>query len=91
MKHYTMQLDGDSVRFTPDGKIAVVDAIKALVAEDGAERIWTTLKKERPEFADICQIYNFQKDQIECVVDGEGWDIIEDALLDYVFDHAASA
>ena len=40
MKHYSMKLDGDCVRFTPDGRIAVVDAIKALSARKGAEQIW---------------------------------------------------
>jgi hypothetical protein len=39
-----MKLDGDRVRFTPDGKVAVVDAIRALSAVERAERIWDSLK-----------------------------------------------
>jgi hypothetical protein len=91
MKHYSMKLDGDRVRFTPDGKIAVVDAIKALSAKTNAGRIWESLKAERPEFKDLCQGYNFKEDQTDSVVDGKGWEKIEDALLDYILDHHASA
>lgn len=90
MKHYSMKLDGDRVRFTPDGKIAVVDAIKALSANKGARHIWESLKEERPEFKDLCQHYNFKGTQMDSVVDGEGWEKIEDALLTYILDHHAS-
>jgi len=90
MKHYSMKLDGDLVRFTPDGKIAVVDAIKALSAKKGAERIWESLKEERPEFKELCQPYIFKENTIASVVDGEGWEKIEDALLDYILEHNSS-
>lgn len=90
MKHFMVKLDGDRLRFTPDGKVAVVDAIKALSAKDGAERIWRSLKEERPEFKKLCQQYNFQEDKADFVVDGEGWEKIEDALLDYLLDHHLS-
>lgn len=86
MKHYSMKLDGDRVRFTPDGKIAVVDAIRALSARHGAEHIWAMLKKEHPEFKNFCERYNFQKDQLDSVVDGESWKKIEDALLDLILE-----
>jgi hypothetical protein len=91
MKHYMMKLDGGRVRFTPDGKVAVVDAIKALSAVEGAERIWQSLKKERPEFKDLCERYNFQEDKIDSVVDGTSWGKIEAALLDYIVDHRSCA
>jgi len=91
MRHYTMELDKDRVRFTPDGKVAVVDAIKALSASKGAERIWESLKKERPEFKRLCQTYNFHENKMDSVVDGEGWEKIEDALLDYILDHGSSS
>lgn len=91
MIHFTMQLDGERVRFTPDGKIAVVDAIKALSAREEAERIWESLKKERPEFDDLCQDYNFQKDKTDPVVDSESWEKIEDALLDHILNQHVPA
>jgi antitoxin component YwqK of YwqJK toxin-antitoxin module len=90
MKQYSMKLDGDRVRFTPDGKIAVVDAIRALSARKNANRIWESLKTERPEFKDLCQNHKFKEDKTDSVVDGEGWKKIEDALLDYILHHNAS-
>jgi hypothetical protein len=91
MKHYRMKLDGDRVRFTPDGKVAVVDAIRALSAVEGAERIWDSLKQERPEFKDLCEGYHFQENKSDCVVDGEGWEKIENALLGYILNQPHSA
>ena len=91
MKHYMMKLDGDRLRFTPDGKVAVIDAIKALSTREGAEQIWKSLKEERPEVKELCQCYQFQEDRTDSVVDGEGWEKIESALLDYILDHRPSA
>jgi hypothetical protein len=81
-----MKLDGDYVRFTPDGKVAVVDAIKALSARESAEClcIWESLKEKRPEFRELCEGYSFQENKPESVVDGDMWEKIEDALLDYI-------
>jgi hypothetical protein len=56
MKHLKMKLNGDRIRFTPDGKVAVVDAIKALSAKAGAEGIWRSLKEECPKFKDLCRV-----------------------------------
>ena len=89
MKHYSMKLDGDHIRFTPDGKIAVVDAIRALTAKKGANRIWESLKAERPEFKELCHSHTFKGDKTDSVADGEAWAKIEDALLDYIVDHHA--
>jgi hypothetical protein len=79
-----MELDGDCIRFTPDGRVAVVDAIRALSEQDGADRIWESLKQACPEFRNICQGYHFKAGQMDSVVDGHGWEKIEAALLDYM-------
>ena len=91
MKHFTMSIDGERVRFTPDGKIAIVDAIKALSAREDPEQIWASLKAERPEFDDICEGYIFKDNKMAPVVDGKGWEQIENALLDYILDHRSAA
>ncbi|MGD1967534.1 MAG: hypothetical protein PVJ35_05040 [Desulfobacterales bacterium] len=91
MNHYKMKLDNDSIRFTPDGKVAVVDAIKALSARDDAGGIWESLKNQYPELKEICQIYGFKEDESDCVVDGEAWQMIEDALYNYMISHTTSA
>lgn len=84
--HVTMQLQDSAVKFTPDGKVAVVDAIEALSASAEAPRIWQLLKQNQPEFDRMCERYDFKKDHFEPVVDSEGWQRIEDALLDYILD-----
>jgi hypothetical protein len=89
MKQFTMNIDGDHVRFTPDGKIAIVDAIRALSAREGAEHIWESLKKECPEFDDISEHYTFKDNKLSPVADGEGWAQIENALLEYMLDHSS--
>ena len=86
MRHVTMQLDGDRVRFTPDGKIAVVDAIRVLNAGNSPEQVWEALKQECPELKDLCQAYHFRKEGTDSVVDSEGWEMIENALLDFILD-----
>ena len=40
MGHITIQLDGDRMRFTPDGKVAVVDAIRVLNAGNSPQQVW---------------------------------------------------
>lgn len=90
MKHVAMKIDGNHIRFSPDGKVAVIDAIKALGAKDDAEQIWETLKKQYPEFKEICQNYKFKEEQSDSVVDGEAWQMIEDALYNYMISHTTS-
>ena len=38
-KEFVLSLDENSVRFTPNGELAVLDAIKALSASNSAEEI----------------------------------------------------
>jgi len=88
MEHqFTLKLDNDLIRFTPDGKVAVVDAIKALIALGEPESVWESLKAESPEINEVYQDYDFAESKSEAVVDGEGWEKIEVALMDYMLDH----
>lgn len=91
MEHqFTLKLDNDLIRFTPDGKVAVVDAIKALIALGEPESVWESLKAESPEINEVYQDYDFAESKSEAVVDGEGWEKIEVALMDYMLDHDAT-
>lgn len=89
-RQLTMKLDKDYIRFTPDGKVAVVDAIKALSASDKPEFIWEFLKMECPEFNELYQDYDFHENKFEAVVDDKAWEKIETALLDYILDQNCS-
>jgi hypothetical protein len=88
---FTLKLDNDQIRFTPDGKVAVVDAIKALSFLGDPETVWESLKAESPEINEVYQNYDFAESKSEAVVDGEGWEKIEAALLDYMLDHDCSS
>ena len=85
--HTTLRVDDFAVKFTPDGKVSVLDAIETLMASGEAPRIWNLLVQEQPEIANLCEHYNFHKSRPECVVDSEGWEQIEDLLLNYMLDH----
>jgi len=70
--------------------VAVVDAIKALSALGKPESVWESLKAECPEIKGLYQDYDFHENKPEAVVDGNGLDKIEAALLGYMLDHDRS-
>ena len=90
-RQFTVKLDNDHIRFTPDGKVAVVDAIKALSASGEPESVWESLKAECPEINELYQDYDFHENKSEAVVDGKGWDKIEAMLLDYMLENDFSS
>jgi hypothetical protein len=90
-RQFTLKLDNDQIRFTPDGKVAVVDAIKALSFLGDPETVWESVKAESPEINEVYQNYDFAESKSEAVVDGEGWEKIEAALLGYMLDHDCSS
>jgi len=87
MRQFTVKFDNDHIRFTPDGKVAVVDAINALSDLGEPETVWESLKAESPEIDQVYQKYNFTESKSVAVVDGEEWEKIETALLDYMLDY----
>ena len=83
-KEFILCMEENSVRFTPSGEIAVIDAIKALTESSTAEEIWETLKDENPEILSHCKRFHFSKSRSVMVVDSQGWDQIESVLFDYI-------
>jgi len=67
-KEFILSLEKNSVRFTPSGEIAVIDAINALSESDGAEEIWQRLKNENPEILSHCKPFHFSKNKSVIVV-----------------------
>jgi hypothetical protein len=80
----TVHFDGDPVRFTPEGKVSVLDAIRALTQSCHPERLWESLKEEHPEILDHCEDYRFQKRQWLPVMDKEGLEMLWVLLIDHV-------
>jgi hypothetical protein len=71
-----VNLDNEPIRFTPDGKISIVDAIKAVSKSDCPQTIWEDLKAKHPEILPHCEDYSFPKEGLTEVIDSEGLEII---------------
>ena len=87
-KEFVLSLEENSVRFTPSGEIAVIDAIKVLSESDAAEDIWQALKDENPEILSHCKRFHFSKTKPVVVVDSQGWEHIETLLFDFILDRS---
>ena len=85
-KEFVLRMEENSVRFTPSGEIAVIDAIRALSESDTAEEIWQALREENPEILSHCKRFHFSKNSSVLVADSQGWDQIESLLFDYILD-----
>ena len=85
-QNLVVHFDGDPVRFTPDGRLSVLDAIGALVNPDCPKSLWDDVKKKHPEIMSYCGNYSFQKGQSLPVVDNEGWNRLSIVLMDYLGD-----
>jgi hypothetical protein len=83
-----LSLKKNPVRFTPNGEIAVIDAIKALSESDSVEEIWETLKRKNPEILSHCKRVYFSKNKSTVVVDSQGWEQIESLLFDYILERS---
>jgi hypothetical protein len=84
MKVFTFQLEEDLIRFTPDGKIAVIDAIQALCGTDRAETYWEEIVCENPEIMEYCKYHRFPGRRKTPVTDGRGWEKVETILFERV-------
>jgi len=85
-QNLVVHFDGDPVRFTPDGKVSVLDAIGALVHSECPVCLWDDVKKKHPEIMSYCGSYSFQKGHSLPVVDTEGWNMLWMVLMDYLGD-----
>jgi hypothetical protein len=77
-------LNNQSVRFTPDGKVSVVDAIRIVTNSNSPGAIWDTIKAEHPEVLMHCEDYLFQIEGPISVVNSEGWETIWMLLPNYL-------
>ena len=83
-KSITLNMDGENVRFTDDGKISVIDAIAVLSEDDCPACIWDKLIQENPQLVTALEEYSFEDGESVIVTDSESWEIIEILLLDYL-------
>ena len=83
-------LNNKSVRFTPDGKVSVVDAIRIVTNSNSPGAIWDTIKAEHPEVLMHCEGYSFQTEGPIAVVNSEGWETIWMLLPNYLLEMNSS-
>jgi hypothetical protein len=82
----TLQLEDDTIRFTPDGRIAVVDAISALSETDCPDCVWEDLKRSHPQLGGMYNDYSFTGKERVPVASSENWDFIQTLLLERLID-----
>jgi hypothetical protein len=85
----TVSLDQEDVRFTADGRMSVLDAIRALTLSKSPERIWRDLKDKHPKLLDHCEERRVPHQGLLTVVDGEGWDMMWTLLISYIVEDAS--
>ncbi len=83
---YTLTLEDRPIRFTPDGRISVLDAIRAVAPEDNAESMLASLRESHPEIMALCDGYHFQGEGANLVADSSGWEMISMLLLDHLME-----
>lgn len=77
-------IDQDTIKFTPEGKIDVLDAIASLGAAQDPPALWQRLLLLNPELAALCQSYPFANQPPSLVADGDGWERIQAALFEFI-------
>ena len=77
-------LDSVPLRFNPDGKVSVIDAIRAVSSSNHPYSIWENLKAEHPEILIYCEDYSFQEEGPIPVIDSKAWERVWMLLPDYL-------
>lgn len=77
-------IDDKDIRFTHDGKVAVLDVISALSESSSAERIWEEFKRNNPGIE--CTEYPFADGENLCVVDRETMEQVQDWLFGFILE-----
>lgn len=81
-----LNLDSVPLRFTPDGKVSIVDAIRAVSNSRCPTSIWENLKAEYPDILKHCEDYSFQGGDPVSVIDRTGLEKVWMLLPDYLVD-----
>ena len=75
--HYTLEFDGnEGVKFTPEGLISILDALRFLGFEEDPVGLWNQLQFHHPQLLNHCQMHVFPDrsgDKVLPVMDKEGW------------------
>ena len=75
-----------SVKFTSEGKVSVVDAIRAVTGSGRAGHIWDQVRGEHTELLEHCEKHDFHDNGPTLVIDSEGWERLWELLPYYIFE-----
>jgi hypothetical protein len=89
-ENLVVHFDGEPVRFTPDGRVSVLDAIGVLVQSECPDHLWDDVKRKHPEITRYCASYAFQSGEPLPVIDNQGWNALWTVLMDYLGDSGFS-
>ncbi len=78
---FKLKLDGDVVRFSPDGKVVLLDAIKALTGREPSEELLAGMKRRLPGLAGRCEERDIPGEGSLTVICSEGWLRVCDWLI----------
>jgi hypothetical protein len=79
----SLKIGNHPVRFTPEGKVFVIDVIKAFSDSNRPFSLWEKIITEHQEVHTYCEDYPFQNGESLPVTDAKGWEQILDLLSYY--------
>jgi len=79
-----LKMDDKIVRFTPDGRISILDAIRVLSGQDDTVALWDAITAVKPEILERCESYPFEEEETLFVADTTAWDEIVMLLADHL-------
>ncbi|EFK08586.1 conserved domain protein [delta proteobacterium NaphS2] len=79
---FNLELNDDTVRFTPDGRILITDAIHALAGGRDAKRVWQKIAAQNPDILEDCERHDLEDDDAVFFADMETWDRIVPLLAE---------
>jgi hypothetical protein len=84
-KTIKVKMGEETVRFTPEGKLFVEDAIRLMNPEVESRDIWERMTNDHPDILDYCENYHTREENTLTIIDSEGLDRIISLLPEYLF------
>jgi len=81
---FSLEINDDRVRFTPDGRISIADAIAALSGHNDSETVLESITNENPEIFEQCKPYALKGEDGILVADLSVWDKIVPLLAEHL-------
>jgi hypothetical protein len=81
-------MEGAPIRFTPTGKVFVIDAIRMMSENEKPEDVWQQWKQDSPEIMSCISEYQTPEGDPEPVADSACWEKIQDAIFDHMLSQA---